>query len=227
MKPKLALLWRVVFGLSILFAAFVGFRIVQAALYLKNHPAQKAPGAEALSQAAKQIVGSSGGVAHGNTAEAQALAARLSRELKVIRETMFEGGKADSIDMQLITKGEFLVYCQLNDESCAFLVHVPEMRRYTDEAKQSIAELAYVSAVTVLDSARKAGVQKLAIATRGNILYDRVLIGDYRFQGKDPLNGARKAEEAGVMAPSLYPFFDSRKNPSSEIAPGAPKASPR
>jgi hypothetical protein len=222
-RPKQSLFERLMIGIAILFVAFLCFRIIQFALHVKDHPLPRQAGAEELSQAAKLIVGSSRGVAHGNTPEARALAEEVSRGMKVVRMTMFEGGNPDSIDMQLLTKGDFLVFCQLNEASCAFLIHVPELRRYTSSAKESIAELAYIASAKALDSAQKSSIRKLAVATRGSMLYDRVLLGDYSFQSKDPLSHAQKVADEGVLAPPLYPFF----TPKQQQLPATPASAPR
>lgn len=222
-RPKQSLFERLMIAVAILFVAFLCFRVVQFALHVKDHPLPRQAGAEELSQAAKLIVGSSRGVSHGNTAEARALAEEVSRGMKIVRLTMFEGGNPDSIDMQLLTKGDFLVFCQMNEDSCAFLIHVPELRRYTSSAKESIAELAYTTAAKALDSAQKPSIRKLAVATRGNMLYDRVLLGDYSFQSKDPLSNAQKVADEGVLAPPLYPFFA----PKQQQLPATPTSTPR
>lgn len=107
-------------GISILFVAFICFRLVQAALNYKGEPRHSDPRAEALSQATKLIVGARRGVAHGNSDEAKELAEQLSERLKEIRRTMFSAGNASSWDRQLNTKGDFLTFCQLTQDSCAF-----------------------------------------------------------------------------------------------------------
>ncbi len=180
---------------------------------------RREPGAEELFQAAKLIVGSSRGFTHGNTPEAQALAERLSREMKVIRETEFHGGNTNSIDVKMMTKGEFLVFCQLNEDSCAFLIHVPELKHYTGPAKEAIASLAYATAAKVLDAAQLKRIQRLAIATRGSILYDRILIGAYRFDSENPQAEAQVAGGESSLAPSLYPFFKPKPAQPPEPSP--------
>lgn len=210
---------RVIVTVTFLFAAFLGFRVVQFAFHLKNHPLPRDPGAEAVSAAARLIMSAREGVAHGNTPAAHALAEKLSKELKTIRETLFEGGNPDSIDMKLLTQGEFVVFCQLNQDSCVFLIHVPEMVRYTTTAKDSLIELAHLSAAQTLDTAPQNEVQKLAVATRGNILFDRVLIGDYQPQSKEPLSHTKKPDEVGVLVPSLNPFFTPPKDQPANTQP--------
>ena len=202
---------------GILFVAFLVFRVVQFAIHVKDHPVKREAGVEELSQAVKLIMGSSRGVAHGNNAEARKYAEELSRKMQDFRQTLFEGGNPKSIDMQLLTKGEFLVFCQLNRDSCAFLIHVPEMRRYTDSAKESIAELAYVAASRILDSAEKRDIHKLAVATRGSILYDTLFIGDYKFESENPLSRAQKMAPEGVLAPPLYPFFAPKRDEPTSV----------
>jgi hypothetical protein len=212
---KSGLFARVMIVVGILFVAFMVFRVVQFAVHMKDHPVKREAGMEELSEAARLIVGSSRGIVHGNNSEARKCAEELSRKMQIIRQTMFEGGNPNSIEMKVLTKGEFLVFCQLNEDSCAFLIHVPEMRRYTDSAKESIAELAYVAAAGILDSAEQRGVHQLAVATRGSILYETLLIGDYSFESKNPLSHTQKISPKGVLAPPLYPFFAPKPGEST------------
>lgn len=189
---------------ALLFAAFMGFRVFQLVRHVKNHPVTHTPGAEQLTAAMKSITSVSKGAAQGNSVEGVALAKQLSDDLLKIHDAMFVGGKADSAKL---TKGTFLVFCQLNEDSCAFIIHVPEMRHYTEDAAQSLAELAYDDASRILDSAKKSGVKQLAVATRGVIFFNTVLIGDYVPNNQHPSARAKKAEFEGAMARSLLPFF--------------------
>jgi len=83
-------------------------------------------------QANSLITSSTGGVAHGNTAVAEKLAEQFSTTVKKFRDLGIENGKAGEISL---TDDSFLTYCQLSEEGCAFLVHVPKFRKYNDEAR--------------------------------------------------------------------------------------------
>ncbi len=216
---KIPLSLRVGTVISFLVIGFLGFRFIESAVSLKNNPVPREPGAEALSEAVRLITGSRNGIAHGNTPEAKILAEQLSRQMKVARDTMFEHSSRESVTSEMLTKGQFLVFCQLNPDSCVFLIHVPELHRFTSSAKESMAELAYLTAAQILDSAQKNEVQTLAVATRGTLLYDHVLIGEYAPGSEDPLASAEKAPDKGVLAPSLKKFFVSKDKPFAEATP--------
>ncbi len=190
----------------------MGFRIFQLVNHIRNHPATNTPGLEQLTAAMKSITSVSDGAAHGNSAEALALAKQLSDDLLKIHDGMFVGGKADSAKL---TKGTFLVFCQLNEDSCAFIIHVPEMRHYTEDAAESLAQLAYDDASRILDSVKTPGVKQLAVATRGVVLFSTVLIGDYVPNSEQPSTRAKKAEFEGPVARPLFPFFAEKSTASA------------
>jgi hypothetical protein len=204
---KLPLVARVIIILGVLFLCFVAFRVVQTIMYFRKHGIQHAPGEQESFAAEKLIIGDAGGIAYGNSDEAKTLADGLARALKIARQTLFEGGNTNSLDMQLLTKGDFIVFCQLNDDSCAFIVHVPELNTYDDDAKKAIAQLAYTDACKLLDAAQKRNIGKLAIETRGTFLNDTILLGDYTFQNEKPLEHVQRVQDIGIQTPTLYPFF--------------------
>lgn len=129
---------------------------------------------ETLFDSANRKIGSNkDGVAHGNSPEAEKLAAEFSSKLKTLREVGIEKSRKRSISL---SGGEFITFCHLAEGSCAFLVHVPELRKYTDEAKEFIGEAAWgVAQHCVATLPEKP--QKVAVGVRGFALYDRVLTG--------------------------------------------------
>ena len=217
---------RGVVTVGILIFAFIGLRAVQFARYLKTHPRHLAAGEAEFSEAQRTIIAARGQiVAHGNTPEAEHLAARLSQAMKKARVELFTESRTDPLDKELTTGGDFLVFCQLNADACVFLIHVPDLRRFTSDGKESLAQLAYVAAARLLDAEKKTGVQKLVVATKGDLFYDRVIRSDYHAQSPDPLRGAHNDEVTpGVRAvevPELYPFFAVPRERS-----GSPGGSP-
>jgi hypothetical protein len=106
-----------------------------------NNPAvpRAVTASDLLDSAESQIISASSGVAHGNTPRARELALELSNNLKATRDRVFtedQGGVS-------LSGGNFLVYCRLTPGKCAFLVHVPKYRKFSDEAKETLAEIAW------------------------------------------------------------------------------------
>lgn len=126
-------------------------------------------------------------VAFGNSDKAIAVAGRISRSLKTMREVAFQGGKKNGLS---ISGHEFLSYCELRDGQCIVMVHVPELRRYTADAKDSLGKLAWFMTQAALRS-EQAGTpgMKVLVGLRGIALYDRVMKGDYVSDAEKKENG--------------------------------------
>ena len=116
-------------------------------------------------------------VAFGNSDKAIAVADRVSRSMKTMRQVAFEGGEKNGLSM---SGNEFLSYCELRDGQCIVIMHVPELRRYTSGAKDSLGNLAWLMTQTALRS-EQAGTpdMKVLVGLRGIALYDRVMKGEY------------------------------------------------
>ncbi len=113
------------------------------------------------------------GSVSGNTPEARALAADYSKALKAMRDEFFTKDKKHRISL---TKGQFVVHCELHDRSCVFLVHVPSYRHFTDDAKESLETHAWHLAQQ-LAIGRLEPKTRLAVGMRGVILYSTVMVG--------------------------------------------------
>ncbi len=133
------------------------------------------PGHAAFLDANNLLVGGSQGIAHGNNPAAQELAKALSSRLKEAREMGIESRK--SAPIVSLTRGEFITYCLLTKESCVFMVHVPDLRKFSPEAKDFITEEAWLAALAITKP-HKADLRKLAVGLRGALLYDRVASGN-------------------------------------------------
>jgi len=191
------------------FACFFGFRLVQFGLWLKDHPRQVASGEAAFREANRQIIGNRGTVAFGNSSEAISLAQDYSKSLKILRDGFFTEGKKGAYS---VSKGDFLTYCQWNGDSCVFLVHVPELRRFTTDAKKSLTELAWINAQSVLKASTQKPPKTVVVGVKGAVLYEAVLVGDFISdpKGKD---GVRTRGSGISGTELLYPFFASPGQP--------------
>ena len=136
---------------------------------LKDAQLVKQPGSNAFHQANLLIMGSRNGIEHGNTPEAKMLAGELSARLKVARKQGIEARK--SAAFVSLTGGEFLTYCHLTEESCVFLVHVPDLRKFSVGAKEFIADAALSTALSV---AAKSNIppRTVAVGIRGVLAYE-------------------------------------------------------
>ena len=196
----------IIIAAAVLSAAFVLLVAVQVYRAFRNMPAQPpALGKTEFKHASNQIRSMRGTVAFGNSPQAKDLASEFAKLMKEARRELFSGGNPNDVSP---SKGEFLTYCQLREDQIAFLVHVPELRRYTSEAKDNQAKIAWAVAQALV---RKKGIPpptELAVGLRGVLLYGPVHVGRV-------LDEAPSAKETGIAQTlsglsaeqELYRFF--------------------
>ena len=191
---------------------FVVFRVVRLVQYMRSERSVPRPGEAGFRAANAQIHVNRGTKAFGNTPEAVELARAYSEAHKAMRESYFEGGRRGEL---AAAKGEFLVYCQLRQDACVFLVHVPELRQYTGEAKDALRTLSWRAAQSVLGANGASGDRELLVALRGAILFESILAG--RSQGEPVVytDGMRELRR-------LYPYFQPRESAAVAKASPAP-----
>jgi hypothetical protein len=146
--------------------------------------------------------------------------------MKKMREVLFEGGKKTGVSL---SDHQFLTYCELRDSQCAFIVHVPELRRFSSGAKESLGTLAWLTAQNALqENGVTNSEMRLAVGLRGIALYDRVLLGKVTATAEAAKHGLAETVVGGRPEQRLRPFFQSATeiSPStsdSQPPPGAPK----
>ncbi|MBS0264940.1 MAG: hypothetical protein JSS02_23610, partial [Planctomycetes bacterium] len=111
-------------------------------------------------------------------------------------------------------------YCRLDETSCVFLVHVPDLRKFNNDAKNQLGELAWETAQLVVRTNGKSTPRKLAVGIRGVVLYDRAMIGSLQ-AADSPENGIEISKEGTLSQQALYRFFappprDNTTSPDSE-----------
>lgn len=170
----------------------------------------KQPGEAAFRDANRIIIRYEDKASHGNTQQAEELGAIFGESVSLLRDaTIEEGGKSKFS----LSRGRMLVYCQLTETHCAFLIHVPELRNFSREAKDLMAEICWSSAQAALQS-QEITREHLAVGMKGMLLYDAIMIGRSDDDGEDPDSGL---EERSDQGPSLYPFFaDITKGETAE-----------
>lgn len=202
-------------------AGFVGYHVYMAYKAVQDEAEgiaeQSNSGEEAFEVANRLIIGNSGGTVHGNTAEALQLAEKFSTEIHTLREAFFTKRKKEP--KFSLTKGEFLTYCRLDENACVFLVHVPDLRKFTDDAKSSLADLAWATAQSVVRSGTGKPPLQIAVGIRGVLLYDTVLIGDYVADENSEDDGVIIRESGNSSRELLYDFFAGDvAGPMEEVA---------
>lgn len=140
-----------------------------------------APGKAAFKQANRLIDSDKGKTAHGNTPDAEKLAAVFSELVMKGREMGVEKGKKPTISL---THGKFLTYCRINPDSCVFMVHVPSLRNFSDDAKTFMVGMAWTMAREVAANLRPMP-SKLVVGVRGAFLYDEVVEGPAAISPKE------------------------------------------
>jgi hypothetical protein len=164
----------------------------------------KTPGRAAFDKANQSITRHEGSTAFGNSAEGIAIASDFSRSMKSLQALAFQGGRPEGYSA---SKHEFLTYCDLRPSQCIILVHVPELRRYSSDAKDTLCNLCWMRGQAALRN-QKAGTNgmKLVVGVRGIVLYDRVMIGKYEPDATEGTPGlastSRNSQEL------LYSYFD-------------------
>jgi hypothetical protein len=138
------------------------------------------PGKATFEEINRSITSYKGENSLGNNPEAIALANIFSLSLKNIREEAFTKGKEGGFSL---SDGHFITYCYLDSKSLMFFCHVPELRRYSDDAKEALTKIAWTIAQK---SAQEKQVQdkELVVGLRGVALYYQFWFGTVSGQPK-------------------------------------------
>lgn len=182
-------------------------------------------GKQAFEAANKKIYGNSEGVAHGNTEQAQALALLFSKTAKALRNNAIEG-RATGLS---ITGGEMVTYAHVTPTRCVFLVHVPQLRKFSSEAKEVMGKIAWVAARQAAASLQPPP-DTLAVGIRGTFIYDRAISGSVVALGAG--DGIREQVKGAASDRLLSRLFEPEqstaivKNTGPEAAPQAATAPP-
>jgi hypothetical protein len=184
------------------------------------------PGEAEFDAANERIEAFKGTNAFGNSPHAVKLAADFSRTLQGQREKLFTGGKP-KFEILESTSGEFLTYCELHENECAFIVHVPGLRRFEEslfesvDARKALAQLAWQTAQRVL-TVHGVGKPKmeLAVGLRGLSQYSPILLGYWDGPPTKPEAGVVKYIDDTTQSHYLWTFFAPQ---SERPMPASPK----
>jgi hypothetical protein len=161
----------------------------------------KKPGQAECDEAEKFVLSYKDREGVGNTPEATKLAEGFSRKLRVSRQIMFTEGRSGGVSL---SKGFFLTYCFVSQESVALIVHVPDLRNYSNDAQITLSEYAWTLATDEV-RAKVPKASKLAVAVRGVLNYSAIMTGRIS-NDEEPLNGLVTRHPVSDTKP-LWPFF--------------------
>jgi len=140
------------------------------------------------------------GVAHGNNENAKAMAQAFSDLMGVADKAAFKGHKKRLVSL---TGEKFVTYCHQNGDKVAFLVHVPQLKNYKGEVRDSLIELCWLVANQIVEDQGGGQFKQVGVGLRGSLMYGGLAIGP--LGSEDP-----KTENAGAVDDDkLYPFFVS------------------
>lgn len=161
----------------------------------------KKPGQAGCDEAEKFVLSYKDREGAGNTPEAAKLAEDFARKLRVSRQIMLTEGRSGGMSF---SKGFFLTYCFVSQDSVALIVHVPDLRNYTNDAQVTLSEYAWTLA-TEEARTKVPKATRLAVAVRGVLDYSAILTGTIS-NDDEPLNGLATRHPAHDTKP-LWPFF--------------------
>ena len=152
--------------------------VVLGGLILAGHSAPRpapAPGETAFQVASSRIFMFHGETAFGNTPDAKSLAERHSRVMTSMSEVLFTGGPPKG--RPSLSEDKFLTYCERRPDRICFLVHVPALRSYQGDARNTLLKIAWMAARQVTKEARTPADLRLAVGLRGAVAYGATAMG--------------------------------------------------
>jgi hypothetical protein len=169
------------------------------------------PGEDEFSLANERIHAHEGTEAFGNSPPAIELAGEFAQTFKEARKGLFTA--AFPIDLLDSSNGRFLTWCELHDQECAFIVHVPGLRHFEHsmlekvDARRLLAQTAWMTAQKTL-AAHRIGTpgMELAVGLRGASQYGPILLG-YVAEPGGPEAGLVKYLDDSAKTHFLWTFF--------------------
>jgi hypothetical protein len=166
------------------------------------------PGERELQSASNRIAGSTNQEpVHGNTNSAKRRAQVVADAMTELDRALFSGQDEN----KTFTRTEsFMVYGRHGAEGVAFLIHVPQFKRYQDDVRQTLIEAAWAAAKAA--TADLGDDVKLGVGLRGSLMYGATAVGT---------RGGAPAIDLGasVDLDPLFPFFIGRAPPEAEDPP--------
>lgn len=215
--PKVWAVIGTVVAVGVVITGFLGDLAERDRQALESKNPALAAAHKAFDQADNNISSYQGSEAFGNTPASRNAASGFAKMLKKLRDEAFEAAKSSSLST---SKGHFITHCQRGADTCLFLVHVPDLRKFDSKAKEVLADLAWMVA-SVEASKLDPRPANLAVGIRGFALYDRLISGPLAADGS--LESAKPEKtDSSPLKEKMYDYFIPVARP--QAAPTAPKS---
>lgn len=157
-------------GIACSLAALV---VVAILFNIGKKAAENAPPLTVLEVAKKNVASARSLTSHGNTEEAKAMAESVAKQLQLMHDTMIVASKGNK------TTDQYAVHCELHEKTCVFLIFVPDYRKFEDELKNDMDEMAWSVAA---DAAQKSGKldaadAELCVGLKGLVMFGSIMTG--------------------------------------------------
>lgn len=201
------------YGMLVVSTAQLAFLIVAAVLEPSRSDSDRDmamdEGAKHLARAERLIGGDGKEIAFGNNEEARLLARAYASRIKQARDDLFTQRKRPA------SKDQFVTYCALNRDTCAFVVFVPDYNNFKRDAKDDLAEIAWLTAQGIASSKLQPG-DGLAVALKGRFVFGSIRVGEVTLPGGERNAWAESEKE------DLHEFFVSDEPVHEMDDPDAP-----
>ena len=177
----------------------------------------------AFAAADKAISGKDAVMTGGNTPAAKDAARLFGAQAEALRMVLIENKTSNpSSSLRKAAKAldgkEFSAWCQHQGDTAIFLLHVPGLRQFTDEAKTAMNSAAWLSAQMACATLPEPRPAKLYVAVKGVVLYDKLLRGrvlaDSEYDAADSERpGMERESEGSTVDDILGPIFKAEEAP--------------
>jgi hypothetical protein len=132
--------------------------------------------------AAEQEMTRGGESGYGSSSAAVAAAAQMASLAAEFRYSTIEqiSGTRRGLVSKLAKAGDyrgFRAYCKVKGEEVVFLLMVPDLRNFANDAKIQMAENAWMAAVISMNRFAEPRPKTIVVVTKGQLNYDRMLVG--------------------------------------------------
>ena len=164
------------FYVTCLVCGLVALMTFNAVRMLKNYkPRPGSPAEEGLA-AAEKAIQSKSGTSDGATPAEKEAAQVMAEMSSLFRDTSISQASGTTRGLfRKAAKGidakSFVAYCKIKDDAALFLLHVPDLRKFEDAAKESMLEGAWTSAQFAAASMPEPRPRRLTVGIRGILSY--------------------------------------------------------
>jgi hypothetical protein len=153
--------------------ALMTFNLVRFVKNYKPHP--KSPAEEALA-AAEKVIQSKSGTSDGATPAEKEAAQLMAETSSLYRDSAISQASGTTRGIfRNAAKGidakNFVAYCKVKDDAALFLLHVPDLRKFEDAAKETMLEGAWTAAQFGVASMPEPRPKRLTVGIRGILSY--------------------------------------------------------